>query len=122
MENEYLCKKFQNTVANELKAKRKLYYHKFFEEHKCNMKMLWSVIRSIINLRQNDSPRFSQLIVDRWKKVNDPKSIANTLNHYFVNVPKQVNKDIPRRRKCLLDYLNYPVKNSLFLLIQKRLK
>ena len=58
IENEYLYKKFRNRVANELKASRKLYYHKFFEEHKCNMKMLWSGIRSIINLRQNDSPRF----------------------------------------------------------------
>ena len=97
IENEYLYKKFRNRVANELKASRKLYYHKFFEEHKCNMKMLWSGIRSIINLRQNDSPSFSQLIVDD-KKVNDPKSIANTLNQYFVNIPKQVNKDIPRTR------------------------
>ena len=32
-----------------------------------------------------------------------------------MNVPKQVNKDIPRTRKCPLDYLNNPVKNSLFL-------
>ena len=128
IENEYLYNKFQNRVANELKASRKLYYHKFFEEHKYNMKMLWSGIRSIMNLRQNDSPRFSQLIVD-GKKVNDPKSIANTLNRYFVNVksiantlnqyfvnvPKQVNEDIPRTTKCMLDYLNNPAENSLFL-------
>ena len=79
IENECLYKKFRKRVANELKTSRKLYYHKFFEEHKCNMKMLWSGIRSIINLRQNDSPSFSQLIVD-GKKVNDPKSIANTSN------------------------------------------
>ena len=74
------------------------------------MKMLWSGI----NLRQNDSPRFSQLIVD-GKKGNDPKSIANTLNQYFVNVPKQMNKNIPRTRKCPLDFFNNPVENSLFL-------
>ena len=74
IENEYLYKKFRNRVANELKASGKLYCHKFFE-HKSNMKMLWSGIRSIINIRQNDSPRFSQLIVD-GKKVNDSKSIS----------------------------------------------
>ena len=79
IENEYLYKKFRNRADNELKASRKLYYHNFFEEHKCNMKMLWSGIRSIINFGQNDLPRFSQLIVD-GKKVNDLKSIANTLN------------------------------------------
>ena len=67
IENEYLYKKFQNRIANELKASRKSYYHKFFEEQKCNMKMLWSGIRSVINLRQNDSPSFSQLIVDGKK-------------------------------------------------------
>ena len=75
---------------------------------------LWSGIRSIINIKQNDSPRFSQLIVD-GKKVNDSKSISNTLNQYFVNVPQQVTKDIPRTRKCPINYLNNPVENSLFL-------
>ena len=64
IENEYLYKKFRNRAANELKASCKLYYHKFFAEHKSKMKTLWSGIRSIINLRQNDSTRFSQLIVD----------------------------------------------------------
>ena len=83
IENEYLRKKFRNRVGNELKASRIIYYHKFFEEHKRNMKILWSCIRSIINLRQNDLLGFSQLIVD-GRKVNDPKSIANTLNQYFV--------------------------------------
>ena len=32
-----------------------------------------------------------------------------------MNVPKQMNKDIPRTRKCLLDYFNNPAENSLFL-------
>ena len=32
-----------------------------------------------------------------------------------MNVPKQVNKDIPRTRKCPLDFLNNLVENSLFL-------
>ena len=32
-----------------------------------------------------------------------------------MNVPKQVNKDIPRTKKSPLDYLNNPVENSSFL-------
>ena len=40
IENEYLHNKFRNRVANDLKASGKLYYHKFFEERKCNTKTL----------------------------------------------------------------------------------
>ena len=46
--NEYLYKKFRNRVVNELKTSRISYYVQYFTEHKNNMKMLWSGIRSII--------------------------------------------------------------------------
>ena len=57
---------------------------------------------------------FSQQIVD-GKVVSDPESTVNTLNQYFVNVPQQVNKDIPRTRKFHLDYLNNLIEDSLIL-------
>ena len=51
-ENEYLYKKFRNRFVSELRASRISYYNKYFIEHKSNMKMLWSGIRSIIKSKK----------------------------------------------------------------------
>ena len=51
--NEYFYKKFRNRVVNELKTGRVRYYDQYFTEHKNNTKMLWSGIRSIINVKNN---------------------------------------------------------------------
>ena len=58
--------------------------------------MLWLGIRSVINIKQI----IPQLIVDN-NKITEPKEIASALNKYFVNVPQQINKDIPRTRRKL---------------------
>ena len=114
IENEYLYKRFRNRIANEIKASKKRYYHQFFSEHSGNMKMLWSGIRSIINIKKTALSGISQLVVD-GNKITDPKEIASSLNKYFVSVPEQVDKDIPRTNKSPMDYLNHCVQNSFFL-------
>ena len=57
--------------------------------------------------------KVSQLMVD-GSEVTDPTDIAFAFNHYFVNVPQQVNKEIPRILKSPLDYLKNRVSNSFF--------
>ena len=58
--------------------------------------------------------KVSQLMVD-GSEVIDPTDIASAFNHYFVNVPQQVNKEIPHTLKSPLDYLKNRVSNSFFL-------
>ena len=48
---EYLYKKFQNRVVSELRSSQVNYYNKYFTAHHSNMKMLWTGIRSIINIK-----------------------------------------------------------------------
>ena len=76
--------------------------------------MLWSSIRSVINIKQSTLPGIPQLIVDS-NKITEPKEIASALNKYFVNVPQLINKDIPRTKKSHMAYLNDRVGNSFFL-------
>ena len=76
--------------------------------------MLWSGIRSVINIKQSTLSGISQLIVDS-NNITEPKEIASALNKYFVNVPLQINKDIPRSKKSPMDYFNDHVGNSFFL-------
>ena len=78
------------------------------------MKKIWSGIRSIINIKQNCGFQVSQLMVD-GSQITDPQKIASAFKQYFVNVPKQVDKEIPHTMKSLMDYLTYRIGNSFFL-------
>ena len=47
---EYVYKKFRNKVVSEIRKSKNDYYSQYFARHKSNLKMLWSGIRSIINI------------------------------------------------------------------------
>ena len=78
------------------------------------MKMLWSGIKSIINIKNNRFYNISQ-IVQNGKVINKPRDMAQTFNHYFANIAVKVDKEIPRTRKSPLDYLGKIQNLSLFL-------
>ena len=80
---EYLYKKFRNRVVSELRSSRIKYYNFYFIEHKSNMKMLWSGIRSIINIKNKKMFNISQL-VQNGKVAQDPKQIAQIFNFFFL--------------------------------------
>ena len=68
------------------------------------MKTLWSGIRSVINIKHKTTLNISQLVMD-GTVVTDPRHIASAFNRYFVNVPQQVDKAIPRTKESPVDYL-----------------
>ena len=111
---EYLSKKFRNRVVSELRSSKINYYNLYFTGHKSNMKMLWSGIRSIINIKNKKIFNISQL-VHYGKVVQDPNQIAKIFNNFFVNIAAKIDSDIPRTRKSSLDYLGCKLEHSFFL-------
>ena len=98
LDNEYLSKKFRNHVVSEFRTSRINYYNKYFTEDKKNMKMLWTGIRSIINVKNARLNNISQ-IIQAGKTINDPGEMAKSFNHYFVNVASNLDNEIPRTKK-----------------------
>ena len=113
LQNEYLYKKFRNRVVNELRTSKIDYYKKYFTEHRDNIKMLWNGIRSIINVQNSKFNNISQ-IIQNGQTIKYPKDIAESLNQYFVNVTENIDKEIPRTRKCPLDYMGVRNISSFF--------
>ena len=113
--NRYLYKTFRNRVVAE-QCKGKIdYFQKYLETNKTNMKMLWSGIISIVNVKtKSQLSRISHLPTN-GKQVDDPVKMANMFNNYFVNVGGNIDKSIPRTRKSLMDYLLKRIPNSIFL-------
>ena len=101
LDTEYLYKKFRNKVVFEIRKSRNDYYNNYFNTHKNNMKKLWSGIRSIINVSSKSGYCISQLIQD-GKEIDDPKTMANIFNKFFVNVSQKVTSGIPRTHASAL--------------------
>ena len=78
--NTLIYKKFRNRVISELRTSRINYYNMYFTEHKNNMKMLWTGICSIINIKNTRLNSISQ-IIQAGKTINDPGEIANYFYH-----------------------------------------
>ena len=75
LDNEYLYKKFHNRVVSELITSKINYYNKYFTEHKNNMKMPWTSIHFIINVKSTRLNNMYQ-IIQAGKTINDPGEIA----------------------------------------------
>ena len=89
-----LYNKFRNRVNREMKKAKKIYYNQYFEDNKNDIKKTWIGIKSIINTKNEISPKTSQLNVN-GNVIDDPKCIANSYNNFFTNVGFNIDKDIP---------------------------
>ena len=112
--NNYLYKKFRNCVVSELRASKIEYFNQYFAEHKSNMKMLWTGIKAIINIKRNKFYNISHL-TQNGKRIDNPKDIAQVFNQYFTKIAAKIDEDIPRTRKSPFDYLGKMNEPTFFL-------
>ena len=78
------------------------------------MKMLWSGIKSIINIKNIKFNAISQL-VQNGEVIDKPGEMAKVFNHYFTHIASKIDAYIPRTRKSPLDYLGSKLEYSFFL-------
>ena len=90
--NRYLYKKFRNRVVAEQGKSKIDYFQKYFEINKTNMKMLWSGIRAIVNVKTKSQLSQISHLLENGKQVDDPVKIANMFDNYFVNVGGNIDK------------------------------
>ena len=112
--NRYLYKTFRNRVVAEQCKSKIDYFQKYFETKKTNTKMLWSDIRSIVNVKTKSQLSQISHLLENGKQVDNPVKMANKFNNYFVNVGGNIDKSIPRTRKSPMDYLSNRIPNSIF--------
>ena len=79
------------------------------------MKMLWTGIKSIINVKAKNKISLISHLTDNGSCVNDPAKIADIFDKFFVNVGPNIDESIPKTRKAPLDYLTNRNPSSLFL-------
>ena len=113
--DKYLYNKFRNRAVSEQRKSKKKYFHAFSQRYQSNIKMLWSGIRFILNIKNKSKLSLICQLKYNGTCVNDLQKIGNTFYNYFVNVGSNIDKIIPRTKKVPLDYLVSRTPNSIFL-------
>ena len=86
---------FRNQVNRELNKSKKSYFATYFNEHNNNIKKTWEGIRSIVNIKNSVNPKISQLNIN-GTVIDEPKLVVNEINHFFVNVGPNTEKEVPK--------------------------
>jgi hypothetical protein len=68
------------------------------------MKKTWDGIRNLINVSKKSSININKIVHEN-KTFTDNKSIAKTLNNYFVNIGPSIEEKIPKAKSPFQNYL-----------------
>ena len=76
---------YKNLLSALLKRDKEKYFRNFFNENIKDIKKTWKEIKTLVSMKQknNDTP---SLITKDENNINDPISIANTFNNFFISV------------------------------------
>ena len=78
------------------------------------MKILWTGIKAIINIKRNKLYNISHL-TQNGKRTDNPKDMAQVFNQYFTHIAAKIDEDIPLTRKSPFDYLGKMNEPTFFL-------
>ena len=87
-----------------MKAAKKSYYSKQFENNKHDLKKSWTIIKEVINKRKIVTDLPSKFRYNN-KVIEDNLSISNRFNEYFTNIGKTLAGKIPVSPQSHNDYL-----------------
>ena len=80
------------------------------------MKQLWSGIKSVITIRKSNNMNvISKLKDSNGNLKSDPVVIANIFNKSFVNVSRNITRNIPRPKKSPVDFMDDRIGSSFFI-------
>ena len=89
-------------------------YKEYFSKHSSNQKKIWSGLNDIIaHKKRNNAEEI--FLNDEDGITTDQEKVANSLNKYFVNVAKNLVRNLGNPNTKPQDYLKNPDKHSIFL-------
>ena len=78
--------------ATTIRMAKKMYLHRTFNLYKGDIKKTWLIINETLSNKKTSD--LSQSFRIGNKLISDPNEIANELNKYFINIGKQILKQI----------------------------
>ena len=98
--------KIFNNIYNKVRRQAKSnYYNTQFSQQKSNMKQTWTLIREVIGNRKRQKDSLPDFFIENNSILNDPLSISNGFNDFFVGIGPKLASEIPPSNKQFSDYL-----------------
>ena len=107
-------KNYKNKLSSTLRAAKRNYFEKKFEECKSNMKSTWRLLNEVINKRKSRNSVQSSFLIDN-KEITDPMEIANHFCEFFTNIGPNLAKITPSSTSSFHSFLSGSFINSIFL-------
>ena len=87
------------------------HYKNSFEDNKNKLNKAWVSIKEIININKKITQQIRN-INNNENFITEKKQIANTFNHFFCIIPKQIEKGIIPTQKTYDEFLTNPIEQS----------
>ena len=108
-----LYKNFSNRVSISLNESKACYFYDYFQKNSSNMKQIWTGIKSIIDVRKSSNiDLICKLTDSNGNSKTDPVVIANIFTKFFVNVSRDITKNIPRSNNYPMGFMGDTIRNS----------
>ena len=75
-----------------MKKSKQVYYDKYFDRNRNNIKHTWKGIKSPISQKTVASNVTVVLSLDNGKTITNPYDIANTFDNYFASIAETIKK------------------------------
>ena len=110
IENKNIYMQFRNKLTGLLRKTERLYLEGQLDLYQYDMGKAWKVLRSVLN--QNEKNKNPSTFVVDGETINDPATISNKFNNYFVEIGPKLTKNLNLSINPL-SYLNNNT-NSIF--------
>ena len=94
-------KSYRNSLNKIARLSEANHYKTFFEDNKNKLIKVWGGIKEIINVNKKATQQIRN-INNNGKLITEKKQIANIFNHFFCNIPKQIEKGIIPTQKNMM--------------------
>ena len=92
-----LFKSYRNSLNKIARLSKANHYKNYFEDNKNKLNKVWVGIKEIININKKTPKKLGTLTIMECD--NRKKQIGNTSNHFFCNIPKQIEKGVISTQK-----------------------
>ena len=107
-------KTYRNKLNNLIRKSKREYFYRKFKSTQNNIKDTWKNINNMIGRKKNNTQQ-SSFKMNETEKINEPKTISNAFNDFFVNIGPKLAANIQHSGKNYFDYLKQQANTCMYL-------
>ena len=107
-------KAYRNQLKTDIRAAKRIYYHKLLEENKGNAKRSWQILNEVTGRIQTKSCTIKKL-ASHGQIVLEQREIATILNDYFSSIGATINDAVPPSTVDPTAFIPHDISDTCFL-------